>query len=59
MDRSPMVRISRCTRFRPTTIPCRSSQTIMRRDPKKGVSRYCQSMACIRARSSSEVPRDR
>ena len=40
MARSPMERISRCTRFWLTRTPRRSSQAFIRLDPKKGVSRY-------------------
>ena len=40
MARSPMSHINRCTRFRLTGMPRRSSQAFIRLDPKKGVSRY-------------------
>ena len=59
MARSPMARISRCTRFRLTGIPRRSSQAFIRLGPKKGVSRYCRSISPIRDRSSAEAARGR
>jgi hypothetical protein len=33
MARSPMARISRCTRFRLTGMPCRSSEAFIRLEP--------------------------